>query len=64
MSWHDYVCNRCKHEKKDVDVGVVKKHGVGTCPVCGACDWRRKFPKVNVHFKGPGFYSTDYKRIK
>jgi putative FmdB family regulatory protein len=36
---------------------------VGTCEVCGA-PVERVFHPVAVHFKGSGFYSTDYNKAK
>jgi putative FmdB family regulatory protein len=30
------------------------------CPVCGAAPVERVLSPVAVHFKGSGFYSTDY----
>jgi putative FmdB family regulatory protein len=34
------------------------------CPVCGASPVKRVLSPVAVHFKGSGFYSTDYGRGK
>ena len=36
----------------------------GACEVCGAGPVERVFYPVAVHFKGSGFYSTDYGRGK
>jgi putative FmdB family regulatory protein len=42
-------------------------HGIseeppGACPVCGKGPLTRVLHPVAVHFKGSGFYSTDYGR--
>ena len=34
------------------------------CPVCGASPLQRVLYPVAVHYKGSGFYSTDYGRKK
>ncbi len=34
------------------------------CPVCGAGPVEKRLFPVAVHFKGSGFYSTDYGRAK
>jgi predicted nucleic acid-binding Zn ribbon protein len=34
--------------------------GPETCPVCGAAPLQRVLHPVAVHYKGSGFYSTDY----
>jgi predicted nucleic acid-binding Zn ribbon protein len=34
------------------------------CPVCGAGPVEKRLFPVAVHFKGSGFYSTDYGRGK
>jgi putative FmdB family regulatory protein len=35
-----------------------------TCPTCGAGPLERVLYPVAVHFKGSGFYSTDYGRSR
>jgi putative FmdB family regulatory protein len=36
--------------------------GPATCEVCGATPLQRVLHPVAVHYKGSGFYSTDYGR--
>jgi putative FmdB family regulatory protein len=36
--------------------------GPSVCPVCGAAPLQRVLHPVAVHYKGSGFYSTDYGR--
>ena len=36
--------------------------GPSACPVCGAAPLQRVLHPVAVHYKGSGFYSTDYGR--
>lgn len=36
--------------------------GPATCEVCGAAPLQRVLHPVAVHYKGSGFYSTDYGR--
>jgi len=62
MPTYEYKCENCgyKFEKfqKMSDKSIEK------CPKCGGTI-RRLFSKgVGIIFKGPGFYSTDYKRDK
>jgi putative FmdB family regulatory protein len=36
--------------------------GPGACEICGASPVKRVLHPVAVHYKGSGFYSTDYGR--
>jgi putative FmdB family regulatory protein len=38
------------------------ENGPSSCPVCGAAPLQRVLHPVAVHYKGSGFYSTDYGR--
>jgi putative FmdB family regulatory protein len=40
------------------------EEGPSVCEVCGAGPLRRVLHPVAVHYKGSGFYSTDYGRKK
>lgn len=40
----------------------MSEDGPDKCEVCGACPVERVLYPVAVHFKGSGFYSTDYGR--
>lgn len=58
MPAYDYRCPECD------SVFEVKRRFSDTaevhCPRCGASA-KRVFTPVGVHFKGSGFYNTDYK---
>jgi putative FmdB family regulatory protein len=59
VPFYEYQCGKCGvvHEAfhKMSDPALV------TCPSCGGA-LRRVFHPVAVHFKGSGFYTTDYGR--
>jgi putative FmdB family regulatory protein len=56
MPIYEYVCE----DGHDFDVlQRFSDDPVSTCQVCGA-PVRRVFRPVAVHFKGSGFYNTDY----
>jgi putative FmdB family regulatory protein len=40
----------------------MSESGPATCEVCGASPMERVLHPVAVHYKGSGFYSTDYGR--
>lgn len=60
MPYYDYVCNNCEDRfefLQKVGEGHKKK-----CPTCGKHSLSRMIsPPRGIHFKGSGFYSTDYK---
>ena len=60
MPTYDYSCPRCGHDyeafQKISDLTRVK------CPECGTRGERRISGGAGIHFKGSGFYITDYKR--
>jgi len=58
MPAYDYRCPDC-----DTLFEVTRRFSDKSevvCPVCGVVA-RRVFTPVGVHFKGTGFYNTDYK---
>lgn len=59
MPIYGYRCTSCGHE-----VEVLQSMSDAPLTVCEACGGRleKKLYPVGVHFKGTGFYSTDYKR--
>jgi putative FmdB family regulatory protein len=57
MPIYDY---RCENGHEFEVVQSMSDDPVKTCPECGA-PVERVFHPVAVHFKGSGFYSTDYK---
>jgi putative FmdB family regulatory protein len=59
MPIYGYRCTNCGHELE-----VLQSMSDAPLTVCDACGGRleKKLYPVGVHFKGTGFYSTDYKR--
>lgn len=59
MPIYGYRCTSCGHE-----IEVLQSMRDDPLTVCEACGGRleKKLYPVGVHFKGSGFYSTDYKR--
>lgn len=55
---YDYECISCGH-KFELRQGF-DAEPVSECPECNGRS-RRKFNAVAVHYKGSGFYTTDYK---
>ena len=57
MPLYEYLCRRCKHRFERIQLfsdAILK-----TCPKCGGTvDQLLSAPAV--HFKGSGFYATDY----
>jgi len=63
MPIYEYVCNTCgitfeKIVKMSEADSVVKNN----CSSPLSCDIKRIFSVSSVHFKGSGFYETDYKK--
>ena len=52
---------RCENDHTFEVVQRMSDDPVSTCTVCGA-PVQRVFHPVAVHFKGSGFYTTDYAR--
>jgi putative FmdB family regulatory protein len=52
---------RCENGHVFEVMQSMSEEPVSTCPTCGA-SVERVFHPVAVHFKGSGFYSTDYGR--
>ena len=59
MPTYTYVCKKCgfqfDKEQKITD------EPLKTCHECGDGELRKKLYPVGIAFKGPGFYSNDYK---
>ena len=60
MPTYDYQCIKCEHQEEHF-------HGMNDYPpiLCTKCNHKmiRMIGKgCGVHFKGSGFYETDYKR--
>ena len=57
MPTYEYRCASCEHQFERFQ--RMADEPVKECEVCGAPVQRMLFP-VAIHFKGNGFYSTDY----
>jgi putative FmdB family regulatory protein len=60
MPTYAYQCPKCGHEFHKFHKMTVKTRP--KCPVCGTTAERRITGGAGLHFKGSGFYSTDYKK--
>jgi putative FmdB family regulatory protein len=58
MPAYDFRCTSCRHTFEVTRPASDRSTPV--CPLCGA-DTKRVFTPIGVHFKGSGFYNTDYK---
>lgn len=59
MPIYGYRCSECQHELELLQ--SMSDAPLTQCPVCGGRLQKLLYP-VGVHFKGSGFYSTDYKK--
>ena len=59
MPTYEYRCVSCEHQFERFQ--RMSDDPVDECEVCGSSVKRLLFP-VAIHFKGSGFYSTDYAR--
>lgn len=60
MPTYEYKCPKCG-TKFDKFQKITAPH-VAKCPECGASAERQLSTGVGLHFKGSGFYLTDYGR--
>ena len=60
MPTYDYRCPNCRHEFSKFHKMSAK--GRPKCPECGTPAERQITGGAGVHFKGSGFYITDYKK--
>ena len=61
MPTYEYRCEDCNHQFERFQ--KMSDEPVTECETCGGKVQRVLFP-VAVHFKGSGFYTTDYARKK
>lgn len=61
MPTYEYRCHECEHQFEVFH--KMSDDPVSDCEVCGGPVRRMLFP-VAIHFKGSGFYTTDYARKK
>jgi putative FmdB family regulatory protein len=59
VPYYEYKCAVCRENY--VLKLPVEGHARGACPNCGVVG-DRVFTAVPVHYKGEGFYVTDYKQ--
>jgi putative FmdB family regulatory protein len=60
MPTYAYRCPKCGHEFHKFQKITVKTRP--RCPECGATAERKITGGAGLHFKGSGFYVTDYKK--
>lgn len=63
MPLFDYKCISCGHVEENVLVFesiVVGDYPVSSCPICNH-SMKRLIGSAHTHFRGKGFYETDYK---
>ncbi len=61
MPTYEYRCHECEHQFEVFQ--KMSDEPVSDCEACGGPVRRLLFP-VAIHFKGSGFYTTDYARKK
>lgn len=61
MPLYRYQCDRCGYTFSELEPVNVSK-AAKVCAECGAKKARRVPARVGVHFKGNGFYKTNYPR--
>lgn len=58
MPTYDYHCTVCDHRFEELQ--SIKAEPLTTCPRCGGKVERLIGTGAVLHFKGAGFYATDY----
>lgn len=62
MPIYEYKCEKCNIEfEKLVKISDANYVEGDNCPSPQSCQLKRKYSISAVHFKGSGFYETDYK---
>ena len=62
MPTYDYTCSPC--QKKFTAFQSITSNPFANCPVCQKSVRRNLSGGTGIHFKGSGFYVTDYKQKK
>ena len=62
MPTYEYVCTECKYQFEEFQ--SISAEPLKTCPKCSGLINRKIFGGIGLHFKGSGFYITDYKKSK
>lgn len=60
MPLYRYRCETCAHTFSILD--SLDSADVRFCEECGAPQARRVPARVGIHYKGSGFYTTNYRR--
>ncbi len=58
MPIYEYRCPDCQHEFDAMQ--RMSDDPIGVCPACGSTNVARVLSAPAIHFKGSGFYNTDY----
>ncbi len=59
MPTYDYKCPKCNEEL--IEIHKMFDENTRLCPKCNEKMLKQFKPCLGVHFKGTGFYETDYK---
>jgi putative FmdB family regulatory protein len=62
MPTYDYICKACTHEFEEFQ--KMSDPLLEVCPECNGKLQRKIGGGAGLHFKGSGFYITDYKNKK
>jgi putative FmdB family regulatory protein len=60
MPTYEYICKKCNNQFEAFQ--SIKAEPITKCPECGGIVERKIFGGAGLHFKGSGFYITDYKK--
>lgn len=65
MPLYEYECSTCGQCDTVLQrLNQEAPERLRTCNMTAGCSIRRKLSAPAVHFKGSGFYETDYKRVE
>ena len=60
MPTYEYICTKCNHQFEAFQ--SITAEPLKTCPECSGQIERKISGGAGLHFKGSGFYITDYKK--
>lgn len=64
MPIYEYECEECRHRLEAIQtIDQGKNEPLKTCPACTKPALRRVFGNFYVHYKGPGFATTEARGI-
>lgn len=58
---YDYKCPKCNH-REEIQKPMADMNREEKCGKCGEVTERQISVPGGIHFKGGGFYATDYKK--